>query len=633
MTTNSSYKAENIQVLVGLEAVRKRPGMYIGTTGIAGLHHLVYEVVDNAIDEAMAGYCTKIQVIIHPDNSVTVIDNGRGIPTGIHPKFNVPALEVVMTKLHAGGKFDKDTYKVSGGLHGVGVSVVNALSDKLQVIVKREGKINAMQFVRGNVSQKMEEQGETTETGTTVIFHPDKEIFDAIEFHFETLASRMRELAFLNKGLTIAIKDERSAKEQSFYYEGGIVSFIEFLNKNKTPFHPIIYLNKFKDDIDVEIALQYNEGYNENIFSFVNNINTIEGGSHLSGFKTALTRTMNSYTDKNKTLFKLDDVRLGSDDVREGLTAVLSIKHPDPQFEGQTKTKLGNSEVKGIVDSIVSSSLSTYLEENPAVAKQIIFKVVMAAKAREAARKARDLTRRKSALEGSSLPGKLADCQERDPAKSELFIVEGDSAGGSAKQGRNRATQAILPLRGKILNVEKARINKVLTSNEIVVLITALGCSVGDTFDVSKLRYHKIIIMTDADVDGQHICCLLLTFFFRYMKEIIEKGYLYIAQPPLYKVKKGKRVEYCYNDKDMFALMKEMGKEGTGIQRYKGLGEMNPVQLWETTLDPTQRMLKKVSIEDAVLADQVFTVLMGDQVAPRRQFIEDHAKEVKNLDV
>ncbi|PIN79837.1 DNA topoisomerase (ATP-hydrolyzing) subunit B [Candidatus Woesearchaeota archaeon CG10_big_fil_rev_8_21_14_0_10_34_8] len=633
MTTNSSYKAENIQVLVGLEAVRKRPGMYIGTTGIAGLHHLVYEVVDNAIDEAMAGYCTKIQVIIHPDNSVTVIDNGRGIPTGIHPKFNVPALEVVMTKLHAGGKFDKDTYKVSGGLHGVGVSVVNALSDKLQVIVKREGKINAMQFVRGNVSQKMEEQGETTETGTTVIFHPDKEIFDAIEFHFETLASRMRELAFLNKGLTIAIKDERSAKEQSFYYEGGIVSFIEFLNKNKTPFHPIIYLNKFKDDIDVEIALQYNEGYNENIFSFVNNINTIEGGSHLSGFKTALTRTMNSYTDKNKTLFKLDDVRLGSDDVREGLTAVLSIKHPDPQFEGQTKTKLGNSEVKGIVDSIVSSSLSTYLEENPAVAKQIIFKVVMAAKAREAARKARDLTRRKSALEGSSLPGKLADCQERDPAKSELFIVEGDSAGGSAKQGRNRATQAILPLRGKILNVEKARINKVLTSNEIVVLITALGCGVGDTFDVSKLRYHKIIIMTDADVDGQHICCLLLTFFFRYMKEIIEKGYLYIAQPPLYKVKKGKRVEYCYNDKDMFALMKEMGKEGTGIQRYKGLGEMNPVQLWETTLDPTQRMLKKVSIEDAVLADQVFTVLMGDQVAPRRQFIEDHAKEVKNLDV
>jgi DNA gyrase subunit B len=630
--SNKSYKAENIQVLEGLEAVRKRPGMYIGSTGLAGLHHTVYEVVDNSIDEAMAGHCTKINVIIHPDNSVTVIDNGRGIPVGIHPKFNVPALEVVMTKLHAGGKFDKDTYKVSGGLHGVGVSVVNALSDRLKVTVRREGKIYSMQFSKGLVTQKMQEEGSTQESGTTVVYHPDKEIFDAIEFHFETLAARMRELAFLNKGVTISIKDERSAKEQTFYYEGGIVSFVEFLNKNKTPTHPVIYLHNMKNDVDVEIAMQWNESYTENTFSFVNNINTIEGGSHLSGFKTALTRTLNSYADKNNVL-KGESVRLGSDDTREGLTVVLSLKHPDPQFEGQTKTKLGNSEVKGIVDSILSTALSTYFEENPVVAKQIVQKVLMAAKAREAARKARDLTRRKSVLESGSLPGKLADCQERDPAKSELFVVEGDSAGGSAKQGRHRKYQAILPLRGKILNVEKSRLNKVYGSQQIVTLITALGCGVGDSFDISKIRYHKIVIMTDADVDGQHICCLLLTFFFRYMKEIIEKGYLYIAQPPLYKVKKGKHVQYCYSDKELFAILKEIGKQGTTIQRYKGLGEMNPKQLWETTLDPDHRVMKKVVIDDAVLADQVFTVLMGDQVPPRKKFIQDHAGDVKNLDV
>lgn len=631
---STSYTAEQIQVLGGLDAVRKRPGMYIGSTGLMGLHHLVYEVVDNSIDEAMAGFCTKIIVVIHADNSVSVIDNGRGIPVEIHPKFNMSALEVVMTKLHAGGKFDKQAYKVSGGLHGVGVSVVNGLSDWLHVTVKRDGHVYMMKFERGNVASPLEVKGETTETGTTVVFHPDKEIFETIEFNFDTLVARMRELAFLNKGITIVLKDERAEKqqEQTLHYEGGIVSFIEFLNKNKTPFHPVIALHNIKNNIDVEIALQYNEGYNEALFSFVNNINTIEGGTHLSGFKTALTRTLNTYAEKNN-LFKGEEMRLSSDDVREGLTAVLSLKHPDPQFEGQTKTKLGNSDVKGIVDSIVSTALSTYLEENPLVGKQIILKVLLAAKAREAARKAKDLTRRKSLLEGSSLPGKLADCQEHDPAKAELFIVEGDSAGGSARQGRNKRNQAILPLKGKILNVEKARITKIYENAEIVTLVTALGCGIGDTFDIAKLRYHKIIIMTDADVDGQHICCLLLTFFFRYMRELVERGYLYIAQPPLYKVKKGKIMTYCYNDHELFTLLKEIGKEGATIQRYKGLGEMNPQQLWETTLDPVVRVLKKVTIEDAILADQIFTILMGDQVEPRREFIERHAKDAKNLDI
>jgi DNA gyrase subunit B len=627
-----TYGAENIQVLAGLEAVRKRPGMYIGTTGIAGLHHLVYEVVDNSIDEAMAGYCKKILIIIHPDNSVRVIDDGRGIPVALHPKYNMSALEVVMTKLHAGGKFDKSTYKVSGGLHGVGVSVVNALSDWLRVEVKRDGKIHALEFHRGDAQGSVSVIGDATETGTTVVFHPDKEIFETIEFSFETLAARMRELAFLNKGITITIKDERATKEQTYHYEGGVVSFVEFLNTNKQPFHPVIYLHNLKNDIDVEIALQYNEGFNETLFSFVNNINTIEGGSHLSGFKTALTRTLNSYAEKN-TLLKGEEVKLTAEDVREGLTAIVAIKHPDPQFEGQTKTKLGNSDVKGIVDSIVSATLGTYMEENPVVAKQIVLKSILAAKARDAARKARDLTRRKSVLEGNSLPGKLADCQERDPAKCEIYIVEGDSAGGSAKQGRNRVNQAILPLRGKILNIEKARLTKIYSSEQIVTLITALGCGIGETFDVSKLRYHKIVIMTDADVDGQHICCLLLTFFFRFMREIIDKGYLYIAQPPLYKVQKGKSVRYCYNDQEMFAAVKDLGKEGANIQRYKGLGEMNPGQLWETTLDEKNRVFKKVTVEDAVIADQVFTVLMGDQVEPRRAFIEQNAKAVKNLDV
>ncbi len=627
-----TYGAENIQVLAGLEAVRKRPGMYIGTTGIAGLHHLVYEVVDNSIDEAMAGYCKKIIIIIHPDNSVSVIDDGRGIPVAMHPKYNMSALEVVMTKLHAGGKFDKSTYKVSGGLHGVGVSVVNALSDCLRVEVKRDGKIHAMEFHRGDAKGSVSVIGDATETGTTVVFHPDKEIFETIEFSFETLAARMRELAFLNKGLTITIKDERATKEQTYHYEGGVVSFVEFLNTNKQPFHPVIYLHNLKNDIDVEIALQYNEGFNETLFSFVNNINTIEGGSHLSGFKTALTRSLNSYAEKN-TLLKGEEVKLTAEDVREGLTAVIAIKHPDPQFEGQTKTKLGNSDVKGIVDSVVSATLGTYMEENPVVAKQIVLKSILAAKARDAARKARDLTRRKSVFDGNSLPGKLTDCQERDPAKCEIFIVEGDSAGGSARQGRNRVNQAILPLRGKILNIEKARLAKIYSSEQIVTLITALGCGIGDTFDIAKVRYHKIVIMTDADVDGQHICCLLLTFFFRFMREIIDKGYLYIAQPPLYKVQKGKSIRYCYNDQEMLSAVKDLGKDGVNIQRYKGLGEMNPAQLWETTLDEKNRVFKKVTVEDAVIADQVFTVLMGDQVEPRRQFIEQNAKAVKNLDV
>lgn len=627
-----TYGVESIQVLGGLDAVRKRPGMYVGSTGIAGLHHLVYEVVDNSIDEAMVGYCKNIIIIIHPDNSVRVIDDGRGIPVAFHPKYNMSALQVVMTKLHAGGKFDKTSYKVSGGLHGVGISVVNALSDFLRVEVKRDGKIHMMEFAKGEAKGDVQIIGEATDTGTTVIFHPDKDIFETLDFSFETLVSRIRELAFLNKGLTITLKDERSGKEQAFHYEGGIVSFVEYLNTNKAPFHPVIYLHNEKNNIDVEIALQYNDGYNENIFSFVNNINTIEGGFHLSGFKTALTRTLNTYAEKND-LLKGEDVKLSSDDVREGLTAVIAIKHPEPQFEGQTKTKLGNSDVKGIVDSIVSTTLGTFLEENPAVAKQIVLKSILAAKARDAARKARDLTRRKSVLEGNSLPGKLADCQESDPAKCELYIVEGDSAGGSCKMGRNRLNQAVLPLRGKILNIEKARLAKVYSSNEIVTLITALGCGIGDTFDITKLRYHKIVIMTDADVDGQHICCLLLTFFFRFMKPIIEDGYLYIAQPPLYKVQKGKSIQYCYNDSDLARVMKEIGRDNVNIQRYKGLGEMNPSQLWETTLDEKSRVFKKVTIEDAIIADQIFTILMGDQVEPRREFIEQNAKIAKNIDV
>ena len=624
-----SYKASNIQVLEGLEAVRKRPGMYIGDITVRGLHHLVYEVVDNSIDEALAGFCTVVQVLIHDDNSVTVIDNGRGIPIEMHPIYKVPAIELVMTKLHAGGKFDKDTYKVSGGLHGVGVSVVNALSKHLKAVVHRDGKKWQIEFSKGKVTAPLKELGSSNLTGTEVTFTPDDEIFEITKYSFEILSSRMRELAFLNKGIKITIKDERDDQEKIFQYEGGISSFVEHLNKNKVPLHQPIYFHKNKDDVDVEIAMQYNEGYNENIFTFVNNINTIEGGTHLSGFKTALTRTLNNYSQKSNS----KEAPLSSEDVREGLTCVISVKVPEPKFEGQTKTKLGNSEVKGIVDSVVTTAFGSFLEENPATARQILAKSVNAALAREAARKARDLTRRKSALEFSSLPGKLSDCQERDPAKCELFLVEGDSAGGSSRQGRDRKSQAILPLKGKILNVEKSRLNKVISSQEIVAIITALGTGIGEEFNIEKLRYHKLIIMTDADVDGSHITCLLLTFFYRYMKDLVDKGHIYIAQPPLYKIKKGKSEMYAYNDKEMFAKVKELGNDGINLQRYKGLGEMNPDQLWETTLDPANRKLLKVTVQDAVLADEIFTILMGDAVEPRKDFIIEHALEAKNIDV
>ena len=791
----TSYEAKDIQVLSGLTAVRKRPSMYIGSTGLRGLHHLVYEAVDNSIDEALAGFCTKIMVIIHKDNKITVVDNGRGIPVDMHPKFNKPALEIVMTKLHAGGKFDKKTYKVSGGLHGVGISVTNALSKELIAEVNRNGKIYRQKYERGKPASEVEIVGESASTGTKITFLPDDEIFPDREFHFETLASRLRELAFLNKGLSITLEDERTNKKHVFEYSGGIISFVQYLNQNKMPLHNVIYLNKEKNGINAEIAMQYNDGYQENIFSFANNINTEEGGTHLIGFKTALTRVMNNYAEKNK----MNDVKLSSEDVREGLTAVISIKLPEPQFEGQTKTKLGNSEVKGLVDSIVSSSLGSFLEENPAIAKIIINKTINAAQAREAARKARELTRRKGALNHGSLPGKLADCSERDPSKSELFLVEGDSAGGcfsrdtkvalvdgrnlsfkelaeedmkgkrnycytikkdgsigigliknprktkenaevikiildndyeivctpdhkfmlrdggytkaehlkddislmplnknllkketfvkrffnndenamlemvenynhkvkkiikleqridvydlevegthnfalasgifvhnSAKQGRNRAFQAILPLRGKILNVEKARLNKIFENEEITTMITAIGTSVGEEFDIKTARYHKIILMTDADVDGAHIRTLLLTFLYRYMKPLIEAGYVYIAQPPLYKVKKGKNAYYVYNDVKLNELLEKIGREGISMQRYKGLGEMNPQQLWETTMDTEKRTLLQVSLEDAVEADEIFTVLMGDQVEPRRNFILEHAKEVVNLDI
>ncbi len=624
-----SYTADNIQVLGGLDAVRKRPAMYIGTTDVRGLHHLVYEVVDNSVDEALAGFCTQIDVIINEDGSVTVKDNGRGIPVDNHPKFNRPALEIVLTKLHAGGKFDKSSYKVSGGLHGVGVSCVNGLSSKLIVEVKRDLKIYSMEFQKGITVGDMKIIGESKETGTTVTFWPDPEIFPITEFSFDILSSRLRELAFLNKGLKITITDERAGKDHIFQYDGGIVSFVEYLNKNKLPLCEPIYFIKEKNNCVVEIAMQYNDGYMENVFSFANNINTVEGGTHLSGFKTALTRTFNTYAENSG----IKDIKLTSEDVREGLTAVLSIKLAEPQFEGQTKTKLGNSEMKGLVDSIVNTGLSTFMEENPRIARIVLDKFLTAAKAREAARKARDLTRRKSVLEGSGLPGKLADCQERDPKKFELFIVECDSAGGSCKQGRDRKFQAVLPLRGKILNVEKSRLHKVLSSQEIVTLITALGTSIGEEFNPDKLRYDRIIIMTDADVDGSHITCLLLTFFYRYMTKLIEDGHILIAQPPLYKVKKGKQIWYVYKDEELFRKIKEIGKDNVQIQRYKGLGEMNPEQLWDTTLDPEHRTMKKVTIEDAVLADEMFTILMGDQVEPRRRFIQEHAKEVKNLDV
>lgn len=624
-----SYEAKDIQVLESIEAVRKRPAMYVGSTGSLGLHHIVYEVVDNSVDEALAGYCNVINVIIHPDNSVTVADNGRGIPVEMHPKFKKTALEIVMTKLHAGGKFDKKIYKVSGGLHGVGVSVTNALSERLEVQVMRKGNIYSQKYEAGKPVTQVSIVGKSEHSGTTVIFLPDKEIFESIDFSFDILSSRLRELAFLNKGLKITIQDERSGKQHEFEYGGGIIEFVKFLNKNKNALHDAIRFEKENDNIRLEIAMEYNDGYNEAVFSFCNNINTHEGGTHLSGFKTALTRTLNSYAEKHN----MGDIKLSSEDVREGLSAVISVKIQNPQFEGQTKTRLGNSNVKGLVDSIVSSKLGSFLEENPAIAKSIIGKTVTAAKAREAARKARELTRRKGVLNGGSLPGKLADCSNKDPSKCEIYIVEGDSAGGSAKQGRNREFQAILPLRGKIINVEKARLNKVLLNNEIVTMISALGCSIGEDFDIGKARYHKVIIMTDADVDGSHIRTLLLTFFYRNMQPLIEKGYVYIAQPPLYKVKKGKSEYWIDNDEELDKKLSELGREGVAIQRYKGLGEMNPRQLWETTMDPQNRILLKVTLEDAVEADEIFTILMGDEVEPRRNFIEQHAREVVNLDV
>ena len=629
---DGEYGAEQIQVLEGLEAVRKRPGMYIGSTSERGLHHLVYEVVDNSIDEALAGYCTDINVVIHQDNSITVTDNGRGIPVDLH-ETGKPAVEVVLTVLHAGGKFGGDGYKVSGGLHGVGVSVVNALSEYMEVEVKRDGKIHAISFKRGNTVSPMKVIGETEETGTRVHFLPDKEIFSVTEYSYDTLKHRLRELSFLNKEITIHLMDERSGKNESFHFDGGIRSFVQHLNKKKEVLNPEpIYFNGTKDDIVVEIALQYNDSYQENIYSFVNNINTEEGGTHLAGFKIALTRAANDYAKKNN-IIKGNQSNLSGEDIREGITSVISLKIREPQFEGQTKTKLGNSEVRGIVDSIVSEGLNEYFEEHPDITKKILDKAVMAARAREAARKARELTRRKNALEVSSLPGKLADCSVKDPAHCEIFIVEGDSAGGSAKQGRDRRFQAILPIRGKILNVEKARLDRIYANAEIRTMITAFGSGIRDEFDLSKLRYNKIVIMTDADVDGAHIRTLLLTFFYRYMKPLIEHGHVYIAQPPLYQIRKGKKSWYTYSDDELTAKLDEVGRDSAVIQRYKGLGEMNPEQLWDTTMNPEGRTMLQVSMEDAEAADELFTILMGDKVEPRRQFIEEHAKLVRNLDI
>lgn len=631
MSESKDYRAASIQVLRDLEPVRKRAAMFIGDVNLHGLHHLVYEAVDNSIDERLAGFCSYILVRINKDGSVTVLDNGRGIPVDMHPEVKKPAVEVVLTMLHAGGKFDKKSYKVSGGLHGVGISVVNALSTFLEVEVKRDGLIYRQRFERGKKACELKVAGKTDETGTAITFMPDSTIFETVNFSFDVLSIRLRELAFLNSGLKIEFIDERVQKRVLFEYAGGIKSFVEFLNKNKGTVGEIIYLHKEKDKVDVEIALQYNDGYNENIHSFVNNINTIEGGTHLEGFKTALTRTINNYISKKKLNGK-NSFSLSGEDVREGLSCIISLKVPEPQFEGQTKTKLGNSVAKGIVDSLVYENLTNYFEENPGVARQIIEKALNAAKAREAAAKARELTRRKSVLDSGSLPGKLADCQERDPAKAELFLVEGESAGGSSRQARAREFQAILPLRGKILNVEKARIDKIFENTEITTMISAIGTSIGEEFNAQKARYHKIIIMTDADVDGSHIACLLLTFFYRYMKPLIGAGYLYLATPPLYKVTKGKQTFYIYNDDKLKELQNKIGTD-TEIQRFKGLGEMNPQQLWDTTMNPEIRMLKKVTIEDGVLADQIFTILMGDQVAPRRLFIFENALNVKNLDV
>jgi len=637
----SSYDASGIQVLKGLEAVRKRPGMYIGSTSHRGLHHLVYEVVDNSIDEALAGYCDTVAVTIHPDDSITVEDNGRGIPVDIHPVEKLPGVELALTVLHAGGKFDKNTYKVSGGLHGVGVSVVNALSERLKVWVKREGKEHYMDFARGDTTTKLQVLGtvKAKDTGTKVWFKPDAQIFTELVYDYTTLSTRLRELSFLNKGVTITLTDEREgqARSETFHAKGGLKEFVAFLNTKAKALHPdILYLEGERDDVGIELALQYNDGYNDNVFSFVNNINTHEGGTHLTGFKSALTSVINKHLDKSSFAKKDKEVKLSGDDVREGLTAVLSVKVREPQFEGQTKTKLGNSEVEGIVRAVVNEWLAPYLEEHPRVANIVLEKALSAARAREAARKARDLTRKKSALDVGNLPGKLADCSLSDPAMCELYLVEGDSAGGSAKQGRDRMFQAILPLRGKILNVEKARIDKILSNEEIRTIITAIGAGIKEEFQLDGVRYHKIIIMTDADVDGAHIRTLLLTFFFRQMPELIDAGMIYIAQPPLFRVGKGKEEYYAYDLAERDAIATRLGGEGKAnlmVQRYKGLGEMNPDQLWKTTMNPETRTILKVTMDDAFQANEIFQTLMGDEVEPRRVFIETNAKFVSNLDI
>lgn len=630
---DQNYNADNIKVLKGLEAVRKRPAMYIGGTSERGLHHLVYEVVDNSIDEALAGHCDLIKVTITPEGVVEVDDNGRGIPVDMHPELKIPAVQVVMTVLHAGGKFDDKSYKVSGGLHGVGVSVVVALSEYLEVRIHKNGKIHFQRYERGIPVTKLQVLGDTSRTGSVIRFKPDATIFETVNFSFDYLTTRLRELAFLNRGVRIMLKDERTDRLHDFKYEGGIVSFVEYLNQNKKPLssNPI-YMALEGDGLDIEVSLQYNEGYQENIFSFANNINTIEGGTHLSGFKTGLTRAVNTYI-RNADLLKNEKTTPTGEDIREGLTAVLSVKLGDPQFEGQTKTKLQNSEVEGLVNSMVYEKLTTYFEEHPAEARTITSKSIMAARSREAARKARELTRRKSVLESGSLPGKLADCSINDPTKTELFLVEGDSAGGSAKQGRERSFQAILPLWGKMLNTEKARVDRVLNNDKIQPIILAVGAGVGQDFDVSKIRYHKVIIMADADVDGAHISTLLMTFFYRYMKPLIENGHLYIAMPPLFLVRKGKQKKYVFTEEERDLAIEEFGDKGVIVQRYKGLGEMNPEQLWETTMDPKSRSMVSVKMDDAIEADRMFTILMGDEVEPRREFIQDNAKYVKHLDI
>ena len=637
---NTEYGADQIQILEGLEAVRKRPGMYIGSTSSRGLHHLVYEIVDNAVDEALAGFCTEIQVTINPDNSITVVDNGRGIPVGINHKAGIPAVEVVFTILHAGGKFGGGGYKVSGGLHGVGASVVNALSEWLEVSIYHEGKEYKQRYERGHTMYPLKVVGDCEEgkTGTTVTFLPDKEIFEETVYDYDILKQRLREMAFLTKGLRIVLRDERedSKKEKTFHYEGGIREFVTYLNRSKESLYPeVIYCEGEKDGVAVEVAMQHNDSYTENSYGFVNNINTPEGGTHIVGFRNALTKTFNDYARKNK-LLKDSEPNLSGDDIREGLTAIVSVKIEEPQFEGQTKQKLGNSEARGAVDFVVSRQLEIFLEQNPTVAKATVEKSVLAQRAREAARKARDLTRRKSALDGMALPGKLADCSDKDPKNCEIYIVEGDSAGGSAKTARNRATQAILPLRGKILNVEKARLDRIYSNAEIKAMITEFGTGIHDDFDISKLRYHKIIIMTDADVDGAHIATLLLTFLYRFMPELIKQGYVYLAQPPLYKVEKNKKVWYAYDDAELNSILEQIGRDNNNkIQRYKGLGEMDAEQLWETTMDPEKRILLRVTMDESATSeiDLTFTTLMGDKVEPRREFIEENARFVENLDI